>query len=258
MCRHLAYLGPPRPLASFLYEAPFSLEVQTTQPRMQRHGVENIDGWGVGWWDPAVRPEPARYRTALPMSSDSGFRSVAEVVHTTALVAAARNASPGFPIVATGNAPFTVGRWLFSLNGFVDTYRDGLGERLRRAASPERAAGITGVSDTEVLFALVLDLLDQGASAADALASVVDRVLRAAPGSYLNLLLGDGSSIVATAGGNSLAVLRGGTLAPDGVVVASEPLDDDPGWEIVPDRSVVIATAAEHQIAPLATFGGPS
>jgi glutamine amidotransferase len=258
MCRHLAYLGPRRSLASLLYEAPYSLEVQSTHPRMQRHGVENIDGWGVGWWDPEVRPEPARYRTALPMSSDGGFRSVAEVVHTSALVAAVRNATPGFPIVATGNAPFTVGRWLFSLNGFVDTYHEGLGEQLRRSASPERAAGIKGVSDTEVLFALVLDLLDEGASAADALAGVVRRIFREAPGSYLNLLLGDGSTIVAVAGGNSLAVLRGGTLAADGVLVASEPLDDDPGWEIVPDRSVVVATAQDHQILPLATFGGPS
>jgi glutamine amidotransferase len=258
MCRHLAYLGPRRSLASLLYEPPYSLERQSTHPRMQRHGVENIDGWGVGWWDPDVRPEPARYRTALPMSSDGGFRSVAEVVHTGALVGAVRNATPGFPIVDTGNAPFTVGRWLFSLNGFVATYHEGLGERLRRSASPERAAGIKGVSDTEVLFALVLDLLDTGVPAADAVATVVQRVFREAPGSYLNLLLADGSSIVATTGGNSLAVLRGGRLAHEGVLVASEPLDDDPAWEIVPDRSVVVADVDEHQVVPLGTFGGPS
>ncbi|MEO6318328.1 MAG: class II glutamine amidotransferase, partial [Acidimicrobiales bacterium] len=33
MCRHLAYLGPARSLASLLHEPPHSLEVQTFKPR---------------------------------------------------------------------------------------------------------------------------------------------------------------------------------------------------------------------------------
>ena len=67
MCRHLAYLGPPRTLASLLHEPSRSLELQSWKPALQREGAINADGWGVGWWDPAVRPEPARYRTAAPM-----------------------------------------------------------------------------------------------------------------------------------------------------------------------------------------------
>jgi glutamine amidotransferase len=258
MCRHLAYLGPDRSLASLLYEPPHSLEEQSVRPRRQREGAQNVDGWGVGWWDPAVRPEPARYRTATPIGADDGFRSVAEVVRAGAVVAAVRNASPGFPIVATGSAPFTSGPWCFSLNGFVAGFRDGLGEELRRAVTPERAAGIEGVSDTEVLFALVLDLLDDGVPPADALACVVARVRPDAPDSRLNLLLGDGRAITAVACGNSLAVLRGGTLAAGGVLVASEPLDDDAGWEVVPDGSAVLARQDDHQVVPLATFGGPT
>jgi glutamine amidotransferase len=258
MCRHLAYLGPPRSLASLLYAAPHSLEAQATHPRRQREGAQNVDGWGIGWWDADVRPEPARYRTATPIGADDGFRSVAEVVQAGAMVAAVRNASPGFPIVATGSAPFASGPYLFSLNGFVAGFRDGLGEVLRRAVTPARAAGIEGVSDTEVLFGLVLDLLDDGVPLADALACVVARVLADAPDSKLNLLLGDGRAVTAVACGNSLAVLRGGSLAAAGVLVASEPLDDDPGWEVVPDGSAVLARPDGHQVVPLATFGGPT
>ena len=125
----------------------------------------NADGWGVGWWDPHVRSDPARYRTASPMWTDRSFRSVAEVVHAGALVAAVRSATPPSPIVDTGNAPFTAGPWLFSLNGFVSAYRGPIGEALRRLVSEDRAIAIEGTSDSEVLFALVLDQLDDGAHA---------------------------------------------------------------------------------------------
>jgi glutamine amidotransferase len=254
MCRHIAYLGPPRTLGSLLHDPQRSLEVQSWRPAFQREGAMNADGWGVGWWDPAVRPEPARYRTASPMWTDGSFRSVAHVVQAEAMLAAVRSATPPSPIVDTGNAPFASGPWLFSLNGFVTAFRAGIGEQLRRSLTVERAAGIEGSADTEVLFALVLDQLDAGATPADALAQVTATVLALTEGK-LNLLLGDGQAITATACGNSLFTLRDSGLAADGVLVASEPLDDDPAWERVPDGSVVLASIDDVEVVPLPSGG---
>lgn len=250
MCRHLAYVGRRRSLHSLLHEPPHALEVQTHAPRHQRAGMLNADGWGVGWWDHAVRAEPARYRTAAPMWSDWSFRSVAELVHTTALVAAARAASPGLAVVETGNAPFTSGPWCFSLNGFVTGFRGAVGEHLRREVSELRAVGIEGTTDSEVLFALVLDRLDQGVAPTEALASVVRHVAARAD-ARLNLLLGDGHAIAATTYGNSLFVLADAGLAAGGVLVSSEPLDDHPGWEAVPDGHVLEAAPGQLEIRPL-------
>jgi glutamine amidotransferase len=254
MCRHIAYLGPPRTLGSLLHDPQRSLEVQSWRPAFQREGAMNADGWGVGWWDVAVRPEPARYRTASPMWTDGSFRSVAHVVQAEAMLAAVRSATPPSPIVDTGNAPFASGPWLFSLNGFVTAFRAGIGEQLRRSLTVERAAGIEGSADTEVLFALVLDQLDAGATPADALAHVTATVLALTEGK-LNLLLGDGQAITATACGNSLFTLRDSGLAADGVLVASEPLDDDPAWERVPDGSVVLASIDDVEVVPLPSGG---
>jgi glutamine amidotransferase len=254
MCRHIAYLGPPRTLGSLLHDPQRSLEVQSWRPAFQREGAMNADGWGVGWWDVAVRPEPARYRTASPMWTDGSFRSVAHVVQAEAMLAAVRSATPPSPIVDTGNAPFASGPWLFSLNGFVTAFRAGIGEQLRRSLTVERAAGIEGSADTEVLFALVLDQLDAGATPADALARVTATVLALTEGK-LNLLLGDGQAITATACGNSLFTLRDSGLAADGVLVASEPLDDDPAWERVPDGSVVLASIDDVEVVPLPSGG---
>jgi len=55
------------------------------------------------------------------------------------------------------------------------------------------------------------------------------------PNARLNLLLSDGERILATRWNDSLSVLR----ADDGVVVASEPYDDDSRWTDVPDHHLV-------------------
>ncbi|MDQ1633063.1 MAG: gamma-glutamyl hercynylcysteine S-oxide hydrolase, partial [Frankiaceae bacterium] len=59
MCRHLAYLGPPQTLEQILLTPEHSLLRQSYAPRFQRHGTVNADGFGAGWWQPEVRPEPA-------------------------------------------------------------------------------------------------------------------------------------------------------------------------------------------------------
>ena len=58
------------------------------------------------------------------------------------------------------------------------------------------------------------------------------------PGARLSLLLTDGDRILATTWGDPLSYL----VEPDGVVVASEPYDDDPRWVDVPDRHLLEAT----------------
>lgn len=250
MCRHLAYLGPPRSLASLLYEPPHSLEHQTWAPRHQPDVTLNADGWGVGWWDPARRAEPARYRTATPMWADRALRSVAEVVVSGAVLAAARAATPPSPVVDTGNAPFTEGPWLFSLNGYVVGHAGPVGEQLRRAVSPARGLCIQGTADAEVLFALLLDRLDDGAEPADALLDLVASVVHAGS-AKLNLLLSDGQQVLATTWGNSLFTLADAGLADGGVLVASEPLDDHPAWSPVPDGSLVEASGSAVKLSPL-------
>jgi len=238
MCRFVCYLGPPVTLASVVLDPPHSLRQQAWAPRFQRQGAINADGFGVGWYDPARRPEPARYRTARPIWSDGSFASLAGLVTAPALVAAVRDATPPSPVEESGSQPFMAGRWLFAHNGKIEGW--GVDPEvkvgLRRPLSDARAAAIEGGADSEVLFALALDRLDGGASPVDALAAVVATAAAVAP-AKLNLLLTDGDRVTATAKGDSLFVLEG----PQAVVVASEPYDDDPGWQRVPEGSMVEA-----------------
>ena len=176
MCRHLGYVGAPTSLHELLFDAPHALAKQAECPRHQKSGDTNPDGWGVAWYPPGTT-EPERYRSVTKMWDDVEFATTSRPVECTAVIAAARLASPGATIDVKGNAPFVDGRWSFSLNGIVHGFPDGVGDELRSRVEPQRLAKIEGDADTEVLFALALQLLDAGTPAADALEQVVHDVL---------------------------------------------------------------------------------
>ncbi len=252
MCRFVAYLGPPASLHSLLFAPEHSLVRQSFAPRHQHHGRVNADGFGVGWYDRSIRPEPARYRRDRPIWSDRSLASIAPLVYSQAVVAAVRDATPPALVEESGSPPFTAQRWLFAHNGAVAGFADGAGARLRGRVSPERLAGIEGSADSEVVFALVLDALDAGATLEGALRVAVAEV-RVVASARLNLVLTDGTALAATACGDSLFVLDGARRSGGGVVVASEPSDDDPAWRRIPDASVVAVTTTEVTVAPLTT-----
>ena len=228
MCRHLAWVGEPRTLASLVLDPPNGLLVQAYAPRRQRNGKLNADGWGVGFYGPPGNP-PARWRSTRPLWNDASFASVAPLVSTTCMLAAVRSATPGMPIEEAATAPFSDGRWLLSLNGVVD-----------RAVLPPGLAA-ESVCDAAMLAAHVFT------EGADNLARTVAGVGARDPAARLNLLATDGSCVIGTTWGDTLSILAG----PAGVVVASEPFDDDPGWVDVPDRHLVRATRSDVHTEPL-------
>ena len=85
-----------------------------------------------------------------------------------------------------------------------------------------------------------------GAPLGEALAEVVTHAAGQDPEARLNLLACDGESIAATAWGDTLFL-----HLDEGVLVASEPLDDRPGWRAVPDRSLVAGPARRAAVEPL-------
>ncbi|MGN7142075.1 class II glutamine amidotransferase, partial [Streptomyces pseudogriseolus] len=87
-----------------------------------------------------------------------------------------------------------------------------------------------------------------GDAMGQALADTVAEVAAAAPAARLNLLLTDGVTVAATAWGDTLWYLArpgGGTVA------ASEPYDDDPHWQEVPDRTLLAASRTDVLLTPL-------
>ena len=245
MCRHLGYLGPPIPLSAVLFDPPHSLARQSWAPRdMRRGGTINADGFGVAWYPDGC--DPVRYRRESPLWTDLDLPALARATTARAIVAAVRSATVGMPVVATAAAPFLEGRWLFSHNGVVAGWPDSVAPLAARLPTRDLLT-LDAPTDAALLWALVRHRLRDGAEPAKAVLDTVMAVEAAAPGSRLNLLLGDGATIVATALGHALSVRTGA----DAVLVSSEPLDDDPAWRPVPDRRLVVATPSTVEVSPL-------
>ena len=238
MCRHLGWLGEPVSIASLVLDPPCGLRVQSYAPRRQKHGLINADGWGVGFFDPGGQERSdsgethggvRRWRSASPLWGDASFASVAPALRSGCVVAAVRSATVGMPIEASASAPFSDGSWLLSHNGVVD-----------RGVLPASAAPESTV-DSAVLAALIFD------RGLENLADTIVEVGAADPAARLNILAANGSRLLATTWGDTLSVLR----RDDGVVLASEPYDDHPDWQDIPDRHLVDVSGGQVALIPL-------
>jgi len=262
MCRHFAYAGQPASLRSLLIDPPHGLYRQAWAPRLQQHGTVNADGFGVGWYA-EEDPFPARYRRAVPMWGDPSLVDVARVTRSAAVLAAVRCATAGTALGEAATAPFTSGSWLFSHNGALVGWPESaepLASALQaRAESPlegttplqapaiKALLSLEAMVDSAFLWALVLGRLRAGDPPDIALAATIGAVEAAGCSGRFNFLLTDGRSIIATAAGDTLWYRR----APDGVIVASEPGDEEPGWTEVPDRQVLTAVPDQVTVRPL-------
>jgi len=245
VCRHLAYIGPPVTLSSPVLDAPHALLRQAYGPAdMRGGGTINADGFGAGWY-PAPGADAIRYRTASPIWSDASFAALARATTTPALLAAVRSATTGMPVTTTANAPFVDGRWLFSHNGRVAGWPDTVAALAGELPVTDLLT-LDAPTDAALLWALVRRRLRAGDDPATVLGETVTAVDTAAPGSRLNLLLTDGTTIWATAWDHALS-LRADS---DSAIVASEPIDDHP-WTEVPDRHLVEARPGRHRLYPL-------
>ncbi|MFJ9174250.1 ergothioneine biosynthesis protein EgtC [Streptomyces sp. NPDC102360] len=246
MCRHLAYLGPPVPLGEIVDRPSHSLFRQSWEPRRQRHGTVNADGFGVGWYTEGD-PVPARYRRAGPIWGDAAYQDLARVVRSGALLAAVRDATLAGADGEAAAAPYATGPWLFSHNGAVPGWPQSL-TSLTPTLPPTDLLSMEARCDAAFLWALVLHRLRAGDAAGQALADTTLEVAEAAPTARLNFLLTDGETITATAWGDTLWYR---TEPGRSVVVASEPYDDDPHWIEVPDRTLLAASRTDVLLTPL-------
>jgi glutamine amidotransferase len=233
--RHLAYVGEPVTLADLLLEPERSLATQSWSPRLQLHGVVNDDGFGAGWYV-LGREQPVRYRRAQPIWTDASFASLAPTIASACILGAVRSGTTGFAHDESSVGPFAQGRWLFSHNGRLSDWHQARRKLYDRTLDiPEAAAPV----DSALVFGLAASRWTAGTPLGAALVEVL-REVDTVGGGRLNLLAVDGRGIAGTTYGERLFVLE----KDSGISVASEPYDDDPDWQEVPERCLV--EAGEH------------
>jgi glutamine amidotransferase len=214
MCRVVAYVGEPISLAQVLFETDSSLVRQTHSPRMMSTFL-NLAGFGVAAWDPRSRRpgEPFLYRVTTLPGFDRNLRGLADKIAPTCFIAHVRGVTnSGREVVAETNVhPFRFdgARVALAHNGHLREFGR-MRYDLVRHVRPELARGISGTTDSEWIYALVLSQLDDpfGLPATRELADAAAAVLRLLrdvrrqhgidTSSPVNLFLATGSSLVAT------------------------------------------------------------
>lgn len=257
MCRLAAYAGPPAPLSTLLYDPPRSLQVLSYQPRELLYGHVNVDGTGVAWWE-GQDPAPLRYATPTPAWSDPNLPGLAPRLHGRVQIAAVRGATPGIPFGPANVAPFVHDGVAMAHNGWIGEFRRGTGRALAGALPDDLYGAMSAVSDSIVLFHTILAHrradLDLVAATAAAIGDVAKVVEAHGTQSTLNVAISDGTTLVASRASvrddcNSLYLAEGARRWPDAVVLASEPLDDDPAWRAVPEHHLVRVDTASLDVA---------
>lgn len=282
MCRFVAYLGPSIAIESLTTRPAHSIVKQSYRAK-ERDEPLNGDGFGVAWYAPHLHPEPAAYRAVTPAWSDENLLHLARVTESGCVLAHVRAATPGLGVSPFNCHPFTGDGLAFMHNGHIADFA-----RLKRPLVEELPDGLwyglRGTTDSEVLFALLRHRLADARGApherlAAALAGTIARLLEVArahgveEAHYLNLCVTDGAAMAvsryasrADAEPETLYWHEGARYVCDGdacamiapdeaggaVIVASERLSADEGWEAVPrDHLVVVSADRSVRVAPL-------
>ncbi len=262
MCRLLGYLGSPVQLEQLIYKPEHSLIVQSYQPQQMTAGLLNADGFGIGWFDEASESLPYLYKNTLPIWSDINLSHLSRYIHAACFLGYVRSATPPIVVDLTNCQPFTQEKLLFIHNGFIDQFRTTLYRPLRNALSDESYQMIHGTTDSEHIFALILDILRRSpektlaAALTQSLMTLAELAQQHHTFFSANILLADGQQLVACRYATrppepSLYWLANSPSYPDGVIISSEPLFHAE-WQQCPEQSVLeIQAGGEVKITSL-------
>jgi predicted glutamine amidotransferase len=267
MCRFTFYKGKPLGLGALLTEPEHSLIHQSFQAR-EREEPLNGDGFGIAWYADG-HDEPALFRSVTPAWSNQNLRELSRVTASACVLAHVRAATQGLQVGEPNCHPFRRGGLAFMHNGDIGGFA-AIRRPLLDMLSDAAFEGIRGTTDSEHFFALLCDELD-GATGSAAMASAFRRTIARVAAlvdahargehMYLNAVLTDGHSAVACryttdepGNADSLYTNRGRRYVCEGgvcrmldageangsaIMISSEPLSGDGGWETVPVNHLV-------------------
>ncbi|GAC1468954.1 MAG: ergothioneine biosynthesis protein EgtC [Isosphaeraceae bacterium] len=250
MCRIAAYLGPPLRLSRLFHESPHGLADQGRHARLMSDGSVAGDGWGVGWFGPESDSPPGLLKSILPIWSDENAKTATHAVLSGSIVGHIRYASPNIETCLTNTPLYVMDDHLWTINGMLEPWPGPLSKNIRDCLDPDHEADLRGATDGEMMGAMWRTHFRRtgGQNAAAALRSMLkevrDRTLSHNGVIKTNLILSSQRELLGVryaepGESNSLYYLHREERWQGGSVIASEPLDEGPGWKEVKPGTLV-------------------
>jgi len=246
------YANRPVDVGFSFYESPEKSFVELSQ--------DNPSGWGIAWlddecWHIYKEPQPLYL-------SDKARNLVEKRVRGRIIVSHIRRASPGIPVRRENTHPWLYRGWVFAHNGTI---------RNRRALLElvdKKYRGFEGSTDSEVFFHLIIQEVESLGDPVEGIRSAIEKIAAKGIGfSSLNFIASDGKRLYALRyattnldyytlyylerprKGFELKKLSKETqqliamklaLGERAVIVASEPMSDEPYWTLIPNKHMVV------------------
>ena len=230
MCRWVFYYGDEVCISQIIYGAYHGLANMAdgagftpgvARDARRNHEV-NVHGCGIGWYGSCPHgglkdakglcaySRPCCYTTIAAPSHDRNLRSLSKAISTSLLFGHVRAAGPGASVHEYNCHPFYNGRYMFMHNGEIYGFKK-IRRSLLATLRDDLFEHISGTTDSEVLFALVLNQLPDTSSAQthemmeNAVRETICLIIRASGGksSSMNLAFTDGETVVAARYRNS-------------------------------------------------------
>ncbi len=156
MCRLLGYVGEPVLVYDMLYRFKNSL-VGQSKHACESEFVVNGDGFGLGWYDLDLGPEPGVFASVQPAWNNSNLRYLTQKLKVKSFIAHIRAATMG--VVSQSNChPFHFDRWLFAHNGNIENFKQ-LRRLWQSTLDEVYYEYINGQTDSQNMFAMWLQKL---------------------------------------------------------------------------------------------------
>lgn len=206
MCRLVAYLGTDILLENILVNPVNSLVQQSLHARESDYPT-NGDGFGLGWYNHDISPNPGLFTSISPAWNDLNLLHLASKIKSSCFFGHVRAASVG-GVMHYNCHPFIHDNWMFMHNGSLNDFIQ-LKRHIRHLLEDDIYNWIKGETDSEHLFALFRQMA-KGRDLSDfnnVIRLTVDVIQQlhslmnqyGTPGtSYLNVCVTDGRRLIAS------------------------------------------------------------
>ncbi|PNH94142.1 class II glutamine amidotransferase [Vibrio diazotrophicus] len=239
MCRWLAYQGSPIYLDELIFHPEHSLVHQSIEARKTVTRV-NADGFGLGWY--TERSTPGQFHEVLPAWGDENLRSLAHHIRSHRFMAHVRS-STGSRVSRSNCHPFIIDNWMFLHNGQIGEFAK-VKYSLEHMLPEEIYIKQHGSTDSELIFLLMITngLFEQPVAAIRKTIYDIEQTM-----AKKGVTEPFKASICVSDGEQFWLVRYSSDQQPptvfvkkqgEDIILASEPLANEPGWESVAPQTI--------------------
>ena len=256
MCRFVAFLGRKPLILSELIEKPENSLIEQSHKAKSSDPPLNADGFGISWYNFSIDTKPGIFKSIQPAWNDANLKHLTRKIESPCFLSHVRASTIG-EVCVNNCHPFSKEAFSFAHNGTIRQF-DKLKRALLQELDDDLFLSIKGNTDSEYLFALIMQHMKTGETLISSVQHAIDWItdhqetLTPEVFARINMAITNGEELVATRFASksqrSLSLYYAvnitsdtpATETIDSLVVSSEPLNEKTwAWHEIPENTLL-------------------